>query len=207
MVKIILIVVIVLLVVGILFYLKNPSVQPLTRTVSSPNPTTPPTKAVFPYAFPVDNFFQRLTKKPFGIYVTPKNSPVQPEKFTGYHTGDDVEYGDVTGEVRVYAIANGQVVHSGWVSGYGGFVAIQHTTFISVYGHLNPSSLIADGTIVKKGQQIGILGDAYSPQTDGERKHLHFGIVIGHKLDLRGYVQTPSELPLWLDPTTLYLSQ
>jgi hypothetical protein len=33
-----------------------------------------------------------LQKKPFGIYITPENSPVQPENFTGYHTGIDVEY-------------------------------------------------------------------------------------------------------------------
>lgn len=202
MVKIILIIVIILIIAGILFYHQNSSVQHFTTT--PPVTVTPTVKVTFQYAFPIDNFFQRLTKKPFGIYVTPKNSPVQPEKFTGYHTGDDIEYGDVAGEVRVYAVANGQIIHSGWVSGYGGFIAIQHTNFISVYGHLNPSSLIANGTVVKKGQQIGILGDAFSTQTDVERKHLHFGIVKGHKLDFRGYVQTTSELSLWLNPITLF---
>ena len=202
--KIIFIIVIVLIIAGILFYLKNPSTQPITHGTSL-NPTTIPTvKTVFPYAFPVDNFFPRLTKKPFGIYITPKNSPVQPEKFTGYHTGDDIEYGDVTGEVKVFAIADGQVIYSGWVSGYGGFLAIQNTYFISVYGHLNPTSLVKKDTIVKKGQVVGILGNAYSQQTDGERKHLHFGIIKGNKLDFRGYVQNPTELSLWIDPASLF---
>jgi murein DD-endopeptidase MepM/ murein hydrolase activator NlpD len=202
--KIILIVLVVIIVVGIIFYLKNPSTQPITSSTSTPTTATPSVKAVFQYAFPIDNFFSRLTKKPFGIYITPKNSPVQPEKFTGFHTGVDIEYSDIAGEVKVYAIANGQVIHSGWVSGYGGFLAVQHTTFISVYGHLNPGSLPKNGSIVKKGQQIGILGDAFSTQTDGERQHLHFGIIKGHQLDFRGYVQNQSELSLWLDPVTLF---
>lgn len=202
--RIIIIIIVVLIIAGIFFYFKNPSTQPITRGSSSPNVSTPLPKAVFQYAFPVDNFFQRLTKKPFGIYITPKNSPVQPEKFTGFHTGVDIEYSDVDGQVKVSSIANGEVIYSAWVSGYGGFIAIQHTTFISVYGHLNPTSLLKTGTIVKKGQNIGTLGDAYSQQTDGERKHLHFGIVKGHKLDLRGYVQDQSELSLWTDPVTLF---
>lgn len=45
---------------------------------------------------PIAEFEKRITKKPFGIYITPQNSPVQPERFTGYHTGVDVEYEDIT---------------------------------------------------------------------------------------------------------------
>jgi len=44
---------------------------------------------------PVNQFFARITKKPFGVYITPETSPVQPEKFTGYHTGVDVEFVDL----------------------------------------------------------------------------------------------------------------
>src|ERR1035437_4133992 len=107
--------------------------KPQSTSVSIVNPA--PTIFITPtpvslYVFPIDNFVQRITKKPFGIYITPQNSPIQPEKFTGYHTGADVEYGDIAGEVKVYAIANGKVIYSGWVSGYGGFLAIQHTDFI-----------------------------------------------------------------------------
>jgi len=32
------------------------------------------------------------------IYITPQTSPVQPERFTGYHTGVDVEYNDIKSE-------------------------------------------------------------------------------------------------------------
>ena len=79
--KIFFIVIIILIIAGIFFYLKNPSVQPITRNTTPSGTVTPTVKVTFSYAFPVDNFFQRLTKKPFGIYVTPKNSPVKPEKF------------------------------------------------------------------------------------------------------------------------------
>lgn len=63
-------------------------------------------------AFPIADFEGRITKKPFGIYITPQNSPVQPERFSGYHTGDDAEYGDVAADVPVYAVYDGQIVLS-----------------------------------------------------------------------------------------------
>ncbi|PIX12305.1 hypothetical protein COZ73_00470 [Candidatus Falkowbacteria bacterium CG_4_8_14_3_um_filter_36_11] len=89
--------------------------------------------------FPVAEFKSRITKKPFGIYITPKTSPVQPERFQGYHIGVDVEYGDATGTVPVMAIADGQVVFSGWVSGYGGIVIIKHLinnqNYLVLYRH------------------------------------------------------------------------
>jgi murein DD-endopeptidase MepM/ murein hydrolase activator NlpD len=150
----------------------------------------------------------RITKKHFGQYITPATSPVQPEKFTGYHTGVDVEYADVTADVPVYAIADGTVLTARTATGYGGVMAIQHTIngkkYIAVYGHLDPKSLVATGTSVKAGQQIAILGDGYSSETDGERKHLHFGIVKGTTLTIAGYVQTQVELAKWIDPLTLY---
>ena len=40
---------------------------------------------------PIESALKRVTKKPFGIYVTPQSSPVKPEKFKGYHTGVDFE--------------------------------------------------------------------------------------------------------------------
>src|SRR3989338_10346295 len=40
---------------------------------------------------PLDNSSERVTKKPFGKYITPADSPVQPERFSGYHTGADFE--------------------------------------------------------------------------------------------------------------------
>lgn len=155
---------------------------------------------------PIDQFRIRITKKPFGIYVTPQNSPVSPEKFTGYHTGTDVEYGDITSDVPVFAINDGDIVRSGTASGYGGYLVLKTTilnnmTANVLYGHLRPSSL-ATGH-VKKGQQIAVLGTAYSAETDGERRHLHISIPKNGRLDIKGYVQNKSELANWYDPAEI----
>ncbi len=158
---------------------------------------------------PVEGFKERITKKPFGLYITPETSPVSPDKFTGYHTGVDSEFTDTGKEVPVRAIADGTIVVRTWASGYGGVIAIRHiingVPLFAVYGHLDPKSfLAADITEVKAGQQIAVLGDNHSDETDGARKHLHFSIYSGEKLDLHGYVQTKEELAPWLNPLDLY---
>lgn len=157
---------------------------------------------------PIAEFKSRISKKFFGTYVTPQNSPVQPERFTGYHTAVDVEYADVTGEVPVIAVADGTVVSSQVVDGYGGVILIKHTinglTYVAVYGHLDPKSLVANNKTVKAGDPIGVLGDGGSSETDGERKHLHFGLVKGGGINLKGYVSTQTELSAWADPLSFY---
>jgi len=40
--------------------------------------------------------------------------------------------------------------------------------------------------------------------TDGERSHLHFAILSDNRIDVRGYVQSESELLGWIDPVILY---
>ncbi len=155
---------------------------------------------------PVADFSNRITKKPFGVYITPQNSPVQPERFSGYHTAVDVEYEDVAGEVPVVAMADGKVVVSRTANGYGGVLLIQHEidgeAVQSLYGHLDPASLAAVGSTVEAGEQIGILGDGGTAETDGERKHLHFGILKGATSDIRGYVSGENELATWYDPVS-----
>ncbi|MBU0598441.1 M23 family metallopeptidase [Patescibacteria group bacterium] len=157
---------------------------------------------------PVDEFLQRITKKPFGIYITPATSPVQPEKFSGYHTGVDVEFTDIEDKVIVKSVAAGQVIEVRQVSGYGGVVVIQHQIddqpVLGLYGHLNLESVTVQlGESVTKGQQIGILGQS-GPETDGERKHLHFGLIKGSTINYLGYVKTEAELSAWLDPLEFY---
>jgi len=153
---------------------------------------------------PIAEFEKRVTKKPFGIYITPQSSPVQPEKFSGYHTGVDVEYSDVEDEVEVVAIADGIVLRSEWVSGYGGMTAIRHNIdgqdYIVIYGHLNPDNLLAKGQTVSSGDKIGALGKGYSNQTDGERKHLHLAVYSGNDINVKGYVSSQEELSQWIDP-------
>jgi murein DD-endopeptidase MepM/ murein hydrolase activator NlpD len=157
---------------------------------------------------PIAEFDTRITKKPFGIYITPQNSPVQPEKFTGYHTGVDIEYGDLEKEITVIAIADGEVLRSGWVSGYGGMLAIKHSIssqdYIVIYGHLKSTSLVKNKSLVKAGDTIAVLGDGYSHDTNNERKHLHFAIYTGADINVKGYVKSQTELQKWLDPIEFF---
>jgi murein DD-endopeptidase MepM/ murein hydrolase activator NlpD len=155
---------------------------------------------------PIAEFEKRITKKPFGIYITPQNSPVQPERFTGYHTGVDVEYEDVTTEVPVFAVNDGELVLAKWVSGYGGTIVlkshIEDQEVYVLYGHLDLQSL-TENVQVEKGEPIAVLGKGQSQEKDFERKHLHFAI-IKNKLDLRGYVKEEKELSGWYNPLDFY---
>jgi len=157
---------------------------------------------------PIGEFEKRITKKFFGTYVTPNNSPVIPERFRGYHTGVDVEYADVEGEVEVRAVAKGEVLVSRNASGYGGVMVIEHEIrgekYFMIYGHLQQKSMLKVGEKVENGEKIGILGKGYSLETDGERRHLHFGISKTN--NIRGYSENEAELKSnWIDPVVFIL--
>lgn len=154
---------------------------------------------------PISRVKERVTKKPFGIKITPQTSPVQPEKFAGYHTGTDFEtFPEEQGkEVPILAICEGKLLLKKKAAGYGGVAvqscAIKGESVVVVYGHLALVSIkqkVGDSLAV--GEQIGILGES-GPDTDRERKHLHLGIHKGAAIDIRGYVQTRSELSKWVD--------
>lgn len=164
------------------------------------------------WASPLGDPASRVNKKKFGTHVTPQNSPVQPERFTGYHTGWDFETTpDEAGKsIVVVAFCPGSIQLRQWASGYGGVAVeacqLQGRSVTVLYGHLNIDSIRPVGTTLKVGDPIGELGQANSQQTDGERKHLHFAIHRGSEINLKGYVEQSDELSGWLDPA-LYLSQ
>jgi len=155
---------------------------------------------------PISDAKSRVTKKPFGIYVTPQSSPVKPEKFTGYHTGTDFE---TTSEeknqaISVYALCTGKTRVKQIVSGYGGVIvqdcALDRQSVTVLYGHIDIRQSKAQvGQQIRSGEKISVLASAYSQYSGGERKHLHLGIYKGNDIDYRGYVQNKSELSGWLN--------
>lgn len=162
------------------------------------------------FVSPIDTPRERIFKKPFGIHITPKTSPVTPERFSGYHTGMDFEVfeQEEKEDVSVRAVCGGLVRRIQYAKGYGG-VLIQECMLSDrpvtvLYGHLE-----FDSISVKKNQylspdySIGLLGKGYSKQTDGERKHLHLGIKRGRTTDLSGYVSEKNKLKNWIDPCSL----
>ena len=155
---------------------------------------------------PIANALARVTKKPFGIYVSPVFSPVSPERFTGYHTGVDFETtsNEQNVDVPIYAICPGKLLLKKIASGYGGVInescTIAGQAVTVTYGHLRLASITKKiGQTFEQGEQIGVLGKGYSTETDGERKHLHLGIHKGAAAVISGYVANFSDLKQWIN--------
>lgn len=99
-----------------------------------------------------------------------------------YHSGMDIggDYGD-----PIIAAAAGIVTYSGWISGYGYAVIIDHGGGIStLYGH-NEALAVAEGQTVAQGQVIaycGSTGNSTGP-------HCHFEVREGGEpVDPMGYL-------------------
>ncbi|TSA44563.1 M23 family metallopeptidase [bacterium] len=160
-----------------------------------------------PFVSPIDRAGERVTKKTFGQFITPQNSPVQPEKFRGYHTGTDFEIfpEELNADVSVKAVCDGKIALKKTATGYGGVLVesceLDSQPVIVIYGHLKLASIKkSTGDTLAQGEEIGILGKAYSAETSGERKHLHLGIHKGAGVNILGYVQSKAGLSGWLDP-------
>lgn len=156
---------------------------------------------------PLPNSQERITKKPFGLFVTPQNSPVSPERFFGYHTGIDLEVfpDEIAKDVTVQAVCPGEVLLKRSASGYGGVLVqkclLEKENITVVYGHLRLKSITKNvGENLAKEETIGVLGSSHSAETDGERKHLHLAFHKGNTINILGYVQNKIDLLAWLDP-------
>ncbi len=208
---------VVILVVGVLLWKGQQSVSensnvvapPVTDQNAAPVVTEVPAVVAPEFASPIDRVSERVTKKPFGIFIDPKTSPVQPERFRGYHTGTDLETfpSETNVDVPIRAVCTGKLTLKRSASGYGGVVAqlcdLRGNPISVIYGHLALGSVDWKvGDQVDQGEEIGILGAGGSADTDGERKHLHLGFFKGSTPNIRGYVASKAELSAWLDPCT-----
>lgn len=88
---------------------------------------------------------------------------------TQFHKGVDI--GAPMG-AGFRASRDGVVIFSGRMGGYGNAIFLRHTNgFVSVYAH-NMKNLVQAGDVVKKGQQIGLVGRTGS----ATGPHLHFEV-------------------------------
>lgn len=156
---------------------------------------------------PLQDSQKRITKKHFGTQVSPNNSPVSPEKFSGYHTGTDFEIlndDELNHDVKINTICGGPLISKNTVSGYGGLIMQQceigNQRFTVSYGHMKLDSVkYKVNEYLMPGTSLGVLGKANSSENGDERKHLHLGLYIGTRTNVAGYVKIKNELDNWFD--------
>lgn len=78
----------------------------------------------------------------------------------------------------IYAAESGEVVHSGWMRGYGRIMIIRHKgNYFTAYAHMN-KVFVKKGQKVKRGQRVAAVGK--TGKVTGY--HLHFEVHHGTKL-------------------------
>ncbi|MFD1511451.1 DUF5930 domain-containing protein [Lacimonas salitolerans] len=119
-----------------------------------------------PFATPVKAGY-RFTS-PFGYRRDPKTG--------GRRMHNGVDFAGPVG-TPLYATADGVVTHSGWLSGYGRLVKIQHQFGIETrYAHMSRLN-VKVGQRVSRGDRIGDMGT--SGRVTGP--HLHYEVRVGGK--------------------------
>ena len=106
----------------------------------------------------------------FGMRIDPFYGTLRP------HTGMD--FTAPTG-TEIYATGEGMVVFSGWKTGYGNCITIDHGFgYNTLYGH-NNKNLVQVGQKVVRGEVIGHVGNT------GKSKgpHLHYEVIVNGKHD------------------------
>ena len=90
-------------------------------------------------------------------------------KVNKMHTGIDIGCGSNT---TIVAAADGKVIKTGWNSGYGNMIMIDHGGgIVTLYAHLN-SILVSTGSTVTRGSKIALSGS--TGMSTGP--HLHFEV-------------------------------
>jgi murein DD-endopeptidase MepM/ murein hydrolase activator NlpD len=97
------------------------------------------------------------------------------------HAGMDLGVGIGT---QIYALADGEVIYSGWISGYGNVIMIDHGSLTSLYAH-NSSLVGKPGQKVKGGQLISYSGD--TGLASGPNMHLEVRKENGEAIDPNPY--------------------
>lgn len=101
------------------------------------------------------------------------------KKTLKFHTGVDI---GAPGGTKIYSLANGAVVKTGYNSGYGNFVIVYHGEvegefYFSTYNHMMEPAAVSEGQVVTNATVLGKVG------TTGlsTGNHLHFEIRVGTK--------------------------
>lgn len=92
----------------------------------------------------------------------------------GYRWGRNHDGIDIANDIgtSIRAARSGRVTYTGWSSGYGRVVIIEHDQgYVTLYGHLS-ESIVNSGDYVKTGQSIAYMGNT----GNSTGPHLHFEV-------------------------------
>ncbi|MED4227232.1 murein hydrolase activator EnvC family protein [Neobacillus cucumis] len=93
-------------------------------------------------------------------------------------------------KVPIVAAADGVVIRSYLSSSYGNCIFISHSingqVYTTVYAHMS-TRLVGSGAVIKKGQQIGVMGNT----GDSTGQHLHFELHKGPWTQDKRYAINP----------------
>ena len=111
------------------------------------------------------------------VVTSPYGERVHPiDGDTKFHDGVDIGITDDV--VHVLAAADGEVIYSGWMSGYGNAVMIYHPQYnlTTLYGHM-AELYISEGWsgTIRQGTKIGLVGST----GNSTGPHLHFEVRNG----------------------------
>ncbi|MFH4354647.1 MAG: peptidoglycan DD-metalloendopeptidase family protein [Neisseriaceae bacterium] len=181
--------------VGQILYVKKPSkttsstaISPSVRkptssaeTVSPGGSDTVPSSTSSVNKGKVSNASSNVLKKAGGISWIKPASGQMVKPFSLNSKG--VEIAGKLGS-PVVAAADGKVIYSSTLSGYGNLIIIQHTgEYLTAYGN-NQNNLVKEGAVVKQGQQIATMG-----KSETNKVQLHFELrKNGQAVDPTTYV-------------------
>lgn len=164
--------------------------------------------------FPMDKYYERQTVKAFGDFIDDnfykgKEALFPYNRFYGYHAAVDLETmaNEKKPDTPVYAVYSGTITYIGTLEGYGGVILekldSQNSTVL--YGHVRIASTpfkVGDHiTSADKPVFLVDLGNEFSQETSGERKHLHFAIHKGIDLYFHGHEPSLAVLNAqWYNP-------
>ncbi len=145
------------------------------NTISNPDLVKPGKLLLLPGAKPEFGLNENINSN----FIRPVSSEARISSYYGMRWGrmhEGIDFAVITG-TPVKASQGGMVIYSGWASGYGNTVVVEHRKGVrTLYAH-NSSTTVYGGKWVEQGQVI-----AYSGNTGRSTgPHLHFEIQINGK--------------------------
>ena len=141
-----------------------------SNNISSPDFIKPGKLLILPGAKPEFGYQERMSGK-LMMPVQGRISSYYGRRWGKMHEGIDFAVNTGT---RIKAAGSGKIIYSGWASGYGYTVIIEHQRGVrTLYAH-NSKLLVHSGQYVRKGQAICLSGNT----GNSTGPHLHFEVQI-----------------------------